>query len=79
MTEWLQITSGRGPVECSRLVNRIYHQLVKEAGKAGLQVRLLEAVPDECPDTFKSILLALDGEEGILQFASHTILRASSY
>lgn len=73
MTEWLQITSGRGPAECSRLVNRIYRQIVKEAGKAGLQVRLLEVVPDEYPDTFKSLLLAIDGEEGVLQFVAQWV------
>ena len=73
MTEWLQITSGRGPVECSRVVNRVYLQILKEAGKAGLNVRLLEAVPDEYPDTFKSALLALDADEGISQFVSQWV------
>jgi peptide chain release factor len=70
LTEWLQITSGRGPVECGRVVWRVYRQIVREAGKAALRVRLLEAVPDEHPETFKSILIAIDGEEGIARFVS---------
>jgi protein subunit release factor B len=63
LTEWLQITSGRGPVECGRVVWRVYRQIVRAAGKAALRVRLLEAVPDEHPETFKSILIALTAKK----------------
>jgi peptide chain release factor len=54
-------------------VSRIYQQILKEAEKAGLQVRLLEPVPDEYPDTCKSILLAIDGEEEVRQFVSQWV------
>lgn len=63
MTEWLQITSGRGPAECSRVVDHVYRQIKKEADRAGLTIRSLEAVPDEYANTFLSVLLALDGEK----------------
>jgi peptide chain release factor len=63
MTEWLQITSGRGPAECCWVVNRVYRKIKDEALKADLKVRLLEAVPAEHPETFMSVLLALDAEK----------------
>jgi peptide chain release factor len=63
MTEWLQITSGRGPAECAWVVNQVHRKIVEEAEKAGLKVRLLDAAPDEYPRTFKSMLLAVDGGE----------------
>ncbi|MGC8491935.1 MAG: peptide chain release factor H [Syntrophobacteraceae bacterium] len=68
MTEWLQITSGRGPAECGRAVWRVYLEILKEADEAGFAVRLLEAVSDRHPETFKSLLVAIDGEEEVSCF-----------
>lgn len=39
---YLQITSGRGPVECCRSVVLVMQQIVKDAESDGLDVRLVE-------------------------------------
>lgn len=39
---YIQITSGRGPVECCRAVVLVMQQLMKEAEAAGLDVRIVE-------------------------------------
>lgn len=62
MTAWLQITSGRGPAECAWVVGQVHRKIIEEAQNAGLKVRLLDAMPDERPKTFKSMLLAVDGD-----------------
>ncbi len=61
---WVQITSGRGPAECEWVVARVLERLGEEAAEAGLETRVLEAVPGDEPDTCKSVLLAVKGEGG---------------
>lgn len=72
MTEWLQITSGRGPAECCWVVGHVYRKIHEEAVRSGLNVRQLDAVPAQYPNTFMSILLALDADdsEDLAQFTS---------
>jgi peptide chain release factor len=59
---WMQITAGRGPVECQWVVGRLLGVLVEEAGPAGVRLALLEAVPGEAPDTLRSALLSVEGD-----------------
>lgn len=61
MRQWLQITSGRGPAECGWVVAQLTQRILEEAAKSVLEVQVLEAVPEDRPKTFKSVLLALDG------------------
>jgi len=75
MTRWLQITSGRGPAECCWVVAKVLQSMIDEAGEVDLRVRVLEAIPGDQPRTFKSVLLALDGEDdaGTSRFVSQWV------
>ncbi|WP_210487740.1 peptide chain release factor H [Rufibacter aurantiacus] len=57
----MQITSGRGPEECWRVVARVQEILFKEARAQGLQVQVLESVPGHLPNTLLSSLLLVKG------------------
>lgn len=59
---WLQITSGRGPAECCWAVAQLVPRILDEAAKKKLKARLVEAIPGEKPSTYRSALLALEGE-----------------
>ena len=61
---WVQITSGRGPAECEWVAARVLERFCQEAADAGLETRLLDAVPGGQPDTFKSVLVAVKGAGG---------------
>ena len=39
---YLQITSGRGPVECCRVVALVLEKILREAQKRKLRVEILE-------------------------------------
>lgn len=60
---WLQITSGRGPVECQLAVAKLADVLVKEARKAGLACDGLDVVEGRERGTALSALLSLDGAD----------------
>ncbi len=84
MISWLQITSGRGPDECCRVVARLAETISGDARKRGIIIRTLEAVPGNKPDTLKSILFALEGKnaysfarqfEGTVQWIGKSMFR----
>ncbi len=84
MVDWLQITSGRGPAECCRVVARVVERIRAEADKRHIEVRILEAAPGMKPNIFKSVLLALEGEnrsefakgwEGTIQWIGESMFR----
>jgi len=58
---WLQISSGRGPVECRLAVARLILVLQKEARAAGLAYEVLHAVPDNEFGAVGSALLSIEG------------------
>jgi len=60
---WLQVTSGRGPDECAWVAARVVDCIVREAAAQKLDVRILEAVPGEHPETYKSALLSIEGKD----------------
>ncbi|MCK5681462.1 peptide chain release factor H, partial [bacterium] len=66
MNQWLQITAGRGPAECCWVVYKVVQRIIKEAGKYDLKAEVLESISGDHPQTFKSALLALDGEQADL-------------
>lgn len=66
MTQWLQITAGRGPVECQWVVGQVMEAFCKEANPQGIKTTLLEAVSGEAPQTYHSVLLGLSGSQEIL-------------
>ncbi len=67
MIAWLQVTSGRGPQECAWVVAQVVDRIVREAGAKGYDIRILETVPGESADTYKSALLAVEGQD-VLSF-----------
>ncbi|MFH2045413.1 MAG: peptide chain release factor H [Pseudomonadota bacterium] len=58
---WVQISSGRGPVECCWVVARLAEVILNEAEKQGVKAEIIEAIPGEAGQTFKSILISMKG------------------
>jgi peptide chain release factor len=58
---WLQITAGRGPVECRLAVARLILVLQKEARAVGLAYEVLYAVADNEFGAVGSALLSVEG------------------
>lgn len=59
---WIQITSGRGPEECGWVVRQILEQLQEESHTNGFTLEVLEKVAGSQPDSIKSVLCSLEGE-----------------
>ena len=70
MINWLQVTSGRGPLECCWVVTQLIKSITREAEKQSVKIRLLECLHSEKPGIYKSVLLALEGE-GLSDFTQH--------
>jgi len=65
----LQITSGRGPVECCRAVALVASEICAEAAGTKLSIALIEEETGPSPGTLQSALLHIDGE-GAQQFVA---------
>lgn len=59
----IQITSGRGPEECMRVVAKVLELMLKEARKTDLEVNVLETKAGTLKGTLLSALLEIKGEE----------------
>ena len=59
---WLQMTAGRGPDECTWVVARLLPVLIKEAEQAGIIHDVLDMIPGNMADTYRSVLLRLQGQ-----------------
>lgn len=62
---WLQISSGRGPLECCWVVYRLFEEIVKKASANGVVVKIIENVSAEKSKTSKSILLELHVDQDV--------------
>ncbi len=69
MTILLQITSGRGPVECCRVVMQLAQALLADARNNNLHVEIIEEESGPEKGTLHSALIHLEGSEAE-QFAS---------
>ena len=58
---YLQITSGRGPVECCRVVALVLEKILREAQKRKLRVEILEKETGPVHRTLWSVVVALEG------------------
>ena len=58
---YLQITSGRGPVECCRVVALVLEKILREAQKRKLRVEILEKETGPVTRTLLSAVVALEG------------------
>ena len=56
----IQISSGRGPVECARAVVLFMHTVTKELQESGCKAFIIDTDPDEEPETAKSVLISSD-------------------
>jgi peptide chain release factor len=63
MISWLQITSGRGPEECCWVAHELSQCIVHEAKEKGIKARIIGTNAGEMPNTFKSVLIALESED----------------
>ncbi len=62
MEYWLQVTSGRGPDECCWVVARIVEAICREVLAIGGNAEVLEFVPGNRSEIFKSALISIKGE-----------------
>ncbi|HTF02775.1 MAG TPA: peptide chain release factor H [Bacteroidia bacterium] len=58
----MQITSGKGPAECERVVARLLEKIVKAAERERLSAEAIELVPGKPDDTLLSALVRIKGE-----------------
>lgn len=60
---YIQITSGRGPAECCRVVSKVVELILKEARQKGVYAEVAEREEGEMNRTLLSAILFLAGEE----------------
>lgn len=70
MQKLIQITSGRGPAECTRVVARVLQILIDEARSLGLDVQVLQKIAGDENGTIDTALLSIDGEQTMSFVAS---------
>lgn len=58
----IQITSGRGPVECCRVVAKIQERMLEEARDAGIKIEVLENKKAALKGTLLSATLMAEGK-----------------
>lgn len=59
---YLQITSGRGPAECCRVVALVLEKILIQAKGLGLSAEVLDREPGEINRTLYSALLSIEGD-----------------
>lgn len=57
----IQITSGRGPVECCRVVARVQERMLEQARKSGIETEVLENVKGDLRGTLLSATILAKG------------------
>ena len=65
MQQLIQITSGRGPAECTRVVARVLQILLEEARSQGLDVQVLQKIAGDQNGTVETALISIEGEQTI--------------
>lgn len=63
MEKILNITSGKGPAECERVVYNILQEIIGDAIHKGIEVDVLNEVPGKEKNTLYSALIKLKGKE----------------
>lgn len=62
MKQLIQITSGRGPVECTRVVALVQELLMKDAKKNGIQISVIDSIKGDFRGTLFSSTLLIEGK-----------------
>jgi peptide chain release factor len=60
--EYIQITSGRGPVECCRVVVLVMNKIIKQAKNLGYEVEVVEHEDGSNDGCMFSATLAIEGD-----------------
>jgi peptide chain release factor len=63
MKRIIQITSGRGPVECSRVVALVQEMIMKGAKKNDIQISVMDCVKGDFRGTLLSSTLIAEGKD----------------
>jgi peptide chain release factor len=63
MKQIIQITSGRGPVECTRVVAKIQEIIIKEARKSGIDINVIDSAKGDFKGTLFSSTLLAEGDD----------------
>ena len=58
----IQITAGRGPVECCKVVANVQSMMMKQAQKLGLLLEVLDSKMGDQNGTLQSTIMVLSGE-----------------
>lgn len=62
----VQITSGKGPVECERAVAKVVEKIIKESKSKKIDVQLIDSVKGQLKGTYFSATLMISGFEADL-------------
>jgi peptide chain release factor len=79
----IQITSGRGPVECSRVVAKVQQFIIEHAKNNSINISVIESQPADIKGTLLSTTLMAEGKnldtlnewEGTIQWISKSPYR----
>ena len=63
MEKIIQITSGKGPLECQWVVAKVLKTFLQEATQAGIDYTILSREEGDANLTVKSVTLQLKGNE----------------
>lgn len=70
MQKLIQITSGRGPAECTRVVARVLQILMDEARNQELNVQVLQKIAGDENGSVETALLSIEGDQTLSFVAS---------
>lgn len=59
--EYIQITSGRGPVECCRVVVLVMNKIIEQAKSLGYEVEIVEHEDGPNEGCMFSVTLTIEG------------------
>ena len=62
----IQITAGRGPAECTRVVAKVTELIFAQARKAGLEISLMDSTEGDLKGTFLSTMISVQGNAIII-------------
>lgn len=63
----IQITSGRGPVECTRVVAKVQELILKQARAAGIAAEVIDTVAGDMKATLRSATILIYDDASLLQ------------
>jgi peptide chain release factor len=59
----IQVTSGKGPEECERVVAKVLEKILRHARTSQLEVTIIESVKGRMPGTLLSAMISVKGKE----------------